>query len=115
MPKHALDVIAWRPCERNTLKGFASVQMTIHDVALHEKNGKHWAQPPSKPMVQDGQLIYGSDGRVRYVLVLELDDRETASAFAGQPSRLSRIRKKPRSWWTPTRGLLFVTAINHGG
>jgi hypothetical protein len=67
--------------------GFASVQVrelrrTIHDVALHEKNGKRWVPPPSKPMVQDGQLIYGSDGRVRYVPVLELDDRETASAFS---------------------------------
>jgi len=72
--RHSLDVIACRPCERNTLKGFASVQvrelrrLTAHDVTLREKSGQRWArrhntQPPSKPMVQDGQLIYGSDGR----------------------------------------------------
>jgi hypothetical protein len=87
MPKHAVEILEWLPFERGTLLGFAKIRISelrliVKGVTLHQKNGSRLAQLPSKPMVQDGQLIQGSDGRVRYVPVLEFTDRETASAFS---------------------------------
>ena len=44
--------IEWRSFARNTLKGFATIwivelRMVMHEVAVHEKSGKAWAQPPA--------------------------------------------------------------------
>jgi hypothetical protein len=87
MPKDAIEVVDWKPCERNTLKGFATIKvrehrLTIHDVALHKRDDKRWAQLRSKPMVQGGQLIHGSDGRIKRVPIVAFSNRETASAFS---------------------------------
>jgi len=87
MAKHALEVVDWKPCERNTLRGFATIKirelrLVVHDVALHERNGTRWAQLPGKPTLKDGKPITGDDGRIRYVPILEFSDRETASAFS---------------------------------
>jgi hypothetical protein len=48
-----------RSSSSSSLLGFATVEaasgMTIHDVAIHQRDGTTWAQPPSKPRVgRDG-------------------------------------------------------------
>ena len=48
MTKLTVTCADWRPLRRNTLRGFARVRvveldLTIHDVAIHEKNGRTWA------------------------------------------------------------------------
>lgn len=47
-------VIEFRPHQKNTLRGFLTIRLTkvgleIHDLALHQKNGKRWLQLPAKP------------------------------------------------------------------
>ena len=52
--KLALRCVEWRPLCRNTLRGFAAIQiaefrMTMREVAVHAKGERFWAQPPSRP------------------------------------------------------------------
>jgi hypothetical protein len=77
----------WRPLHRNTLRGFARVRiaeldLTIHDVAIHEKNGRAWAQMPAKPWIRDGQLVADDTGKVQYSPILEFNRREVREAFS---------------------------------
>jgi hypothetical protein len=77
----------WKPLHRNTLRGFARVRiaeldLAIHDVAVHEKNGRTWAQLPSKPWIRDGQLVTDDAGKVQYSPILEFDRKEVREAFS---------------------------------
>jgi hypothetical protein len=79
----------WRPFHRNTLLGFARIRiseldLTIHDIAIHEKNGRTWAQLPSKPWIRDGQLVTDDTGKVQYSPILEFDRKEVREAFSGR-------------------------------
>jgi hypothetical protein len=45
--------IRFRPYEKNTLKGFADLELTrvglvLHDCCWHEKNGKEWVAFPAR-------------------------------------------------------------------
>jgi hypothetical protein len=81
--------VDWKPFERNTLLGFAVVridpwQMTIHDIAIHQKNGARWAQLPAKPLLDrnTGQPLMGDNGRVRYVKIIEFTGRDVTDRFS---------------------------------
>lgn len=87
MPKHALTILDWRPYERKTLRGFAAVKITelrmlIHGVGMHQKGASRWAQLPSKPLVVDDQRSRHDTGKIKYVPIIEITDRETADAFS---------------------------------
>jgi hypothetical protein len=54
----AIEIIDFRPIEKNTLKGFLTARLTsvyleIRDLALHEKEGRKWIQLPAKPYKKD--------------------------------------------------------------
>ena len=87
MGKHALTMVDWKPHERNSLRGFATVKipelrMVVHGVAMHELGAKRWAQLPSKPLVVDDQPARHANGNIKYVPIVEITDRETAIAFS---------------------------------
>ena len=87
MSKLTITCADWRPMRKNTLLGFARIRiaemrLVIHDVAVHEKNGILWAQPPSKPWLKDGALITGEGGKVQYSPIFEFDGREVREAFS---------------------------------
>jgi hypothetical protein len=49
-----IEIVDFRPFEKNTLRGFATVRLTgvnleIRDITIHEKNGNRWVSLPSKP------------------------------------------------------------------
>ena len=79
---------AFRPFERNTLKGFAdlwlrAVRLNIRNCALHEKNGRRWVQLPAKPQLdKDRNLVRDEGGKVQYAKVMEFDSREVADHFS---------------------------------
>jgi hypothetical protein len=79
---------AFRPLKRNTLCGFATItitelKLTIRDVAVHEKNGKRWAQLPAKPQIKEGMLIKDTTtNKILYATILEFDCRAVADAFS---------------------------------
>jgi hypothetical protein len=79
---------AWRPLDRNTLKGFADLwlrtaRLNIRGCAVHEKNGRRWVQLPAKPQLDaDRNLVRAEDGKVQYAKVMEFDSREVAGRFS---------------------------------
>ena len=89
MTAHSLGVTctAWRPCERNTLRGFAdlrldNVSLNIGGCALHERNGKRWVQLPARPQLDEARnLIRNDAGKIQYAKVLDFDSREVADRF----------------------------------
>jgi hypothetical protein len=79
---------AWKPFERNTLKGFADLhlrdaRLKVCGCAVHEKNGKHWVQLPARPQLDaNRELVKDRTGKVQYAKVMEFDSREVADRFS---------------------------------
>jgi hypothetical protein len=73
---------------KNTLRGFARVLlssgMIVHDVAIHAgSDGKLWASPPSKPMIdRNGCVMHNTEGKVRYVPVIGFMSKERRDQFS---------------------------------
>jgi hypothetical protein len=85
--KLTVRCLAWRPLCRNTLRGFAVVEvvemgMKIREVAAHESHGRAWAQPPSRPWVKDGALVIGDDGKIKYQPLFGLGSHAVRAAFS---------------------------------
>jgi hypothetical protein len=81
----------FKPMRRNTLIGFANIRiaemmLTIRDVALHEKNGARWAQPPSKPQVSKDGKVITKDGKVQYSTILAAQPRSRRCSIS-RPAR----------------------------
>jgi hypothetical protein len=77
----------WKTYIRGTLRGFADIRigawhLNLRDVAVHEKNGRRWAQLPAKPQLDDNrELIREPSGKIRYYRNIWFDDRELADRF----------------------------------
>ncbi len=78
---------AWKPYEKNTLKGFADLwlrtaRLNVHGCAVHEKNGRRWVQLPARPQLdKDRNLVRDENGKIQYAKILDFDDREVADRF----------------------------------
>jgi hypothetical protein len=77
----------WRSLRRNTLLGFATIKiqelhLLIRDVAIHEKDGRRWAQPPARPQIKDGALVTDAAGKLQYFPIMEFDGRGVRDAFS---------------------------------
>ena len=67
---------AFKKRVQNTLRGFADITMPsgmqMIEVAIHTKNGKAWASPPSKPMLdRDGVALRDARNKVRYSPIID--------------------------------------------
>lgn len=57
--------------------------LEISDIAAFEKDGRRWAQLPSKPMRDaDGKAITGADGTAKYVSSLKWSTRGLQNGFS---------------------------------
>jgi hypothetical protein len=80
----------WRPCNRNTLRGFAKIKipawgLILDGVAVHTKEDKSWAQLPARPQIdKDGNVIREDDGKIRYAKMIEFDDKRKAWEFSDE-------------------------------
>jgi hypothetical protein len=77
----------WKPLQRNTLQGFASVEvvemgLVIRDVAIHQKNDRAWAAPPSVPWIKDDRVVRDDAGKIKYSIILEFPRKEVRDAFS---------------------------------
>ena len=87
MAKLTLKCTDFRPINRKTLLGFATIniaemRMTISDVAIHERDGKRWAQLPSKPMIKGTEVLKDDNGKVRYSPIFNFESKEVEKAFS---------------------------------
>jgi hypothetical protein len=77
----------FKPLQRNTLHGFATVLveelLNIRDIAIHQRNGRRWAQLPAKLIGKDGAALRNAEtGKVVYQPLLQFADRRVADAFS---------------------------------
>jgi hypothetical protein len=82
-----LKVIDFRRVTKNTLRGFATVEMPegleIKDVSVHESNGKRFALLPSKAWVEpDGTVKRNNEGRIIWLPVLSFKNDRLRHAFS---------------------------------
>jgi hypothetical protein len=75
----------FKPMARNTLRGFCTIElpsgMVITDVTVHVSNGKPWASPPSKPMIdRSGTVMKDGSGKVDTSRSLSSATRKRATA-----------------------------------
>ena len=54
-----IEVVEFKPCDRNTLKGFLTIRLTsigleIHDIAIHQTEaGSRWLNLPCKSYIKE--------------------------------------------------------------
>ena len=71
MAQTQFSVSDWKPLRKGSLRGFVTVSMpsgmVVHEVAVYVTNGKAWAKPPSKPMIdRNGCVMLDDAGKKRY-------------------------------------------------
>ncbi|ACL56970.1 hypothetical protein [Methylobacterium nodulans] len=96
--KLAVEVVEFRPMDRNTLKGFVTVRipamrLTIRDCSVHESNGKRWIGLPAKAQIGRDQELVRRDGKVQYAAVFEFDSRAVGDAFSAAVLRALDARE----------------------
>jgi hypothetical protein len=76
----AIRILEWKPYEKNTLKGFLSVELAsglvLHSLMLHEKNGSRWIGFPAREWVHEGIK--------QFARFIEFRDRAAADRFRDQ-------------------------------
>jgi hypothetical protein len=87
MSKMTITCSEFRPWQRNTLVGFAAIninelKLTIKDIAIHQKDGSRWAQLPAKPQIKDGIIVKDEAGKAQYISIMEFGSREVRDAFS---------------------------------
>ena len=95
MSKMTITCDDWRSLHRNTLLGFATIKiqelhLLIRDVAIHEKDGRRWAQPPARPQIKDGALVTDAAGKPQYFPIMEFDGRGVRRRI-----QLRGVRRRP--------------------
>lgn len=74
-----IRVVVWRPLRRNTLRGFATIEIgpwRLHDVPVHMLNERKWCTLPGKALLVDGEVQRDERGRIRYGKVLDWTNAE---------------------------------------
>jgi hypothetical protein len=89
MSAAAPRILDWRPLRRNSLLGFAKVElpsgMIIVDVTILTGERGPWASPPSKPMLdRDGVVLRDEKNKVRYQPVIEFTSKNVRDRFSTQ-------------------------------
>jgi hypothetical protein len=88
MSKLTVTCNAFRTLHRNTLCGFAEIEiaelkLTVRDVAVHQKGQARWAQLPAKPQIKDGALVKdATTGEVQYTPIMDFSGRAVRDAFS---------------------------------
>ena len=85
--KLAVEIIAWRSFEKNTLQGFATVRLpalhlVIHGVAIHRGGRGRWVQLPAEPNMKGNVPVINRDaGKIEYTLILAFDRKDVGDRF----------------------------------
>jgi hypothetical protein len=86
--KLSVEIENFKPLRSNTLYGFCDIaipemRLLIHDLSVHQKDGKRWASLPAKPLItREGVVRRDDHGKTAYVPILEFTDRPTRDAFS---------------------------------
>jgi hypothetical protein len=92
--KPHMRLVSFKPLLKGTLRGFAHIELPIGlcitDCPVLVSNGKAWATPPSKPVLdRDGRHVE-VNGKRQYAPILEWRDRDLADRFGAAVVALVR-------------------------
>ena len=81
-------LMAWRPLARQTLLGFARVQftsgLTISEIAVHRSGSRVWAAPPSRPWIEEGDLVKDDRGKIKYQPLISFANHGVQASWSRQ-------------------------------
>jgi len=74
----SIKISNFKPHRKHTLRAFFAITLQpegliIHDVQLHELNGRQWVGFPARPYIKDGVQVYSR--------IIEFADRQGADRF----------------------------------
>ena len=85
-PRMPVTILEWKPMSRNSLKGFAKIQLgalTILDCPVHNTDGRKWCGLPSKPQIDsDGNVKREPTGKIKYVALLQWATKAASDRFS---------------------------------
>lgn len=102
----AMRCIAWRRLVRNTLRGFAVLEMrsglTLSDVAIHQKDGRCWASPPGRPKLDaDGTALrHPETGKIDYAAIISFASKQLRWRWSDEAIAAVR-RDHPEAFTAP--------------
>jgi hypothetical protein len=81
MSSREIVVSDWKPLRRGTLRGFVTATLPsgliMHEISVFVSNGRAWAMPPSKPMIdRNGCVMLDDAGKKRYSPLFEFASPE---------------------------------------
>jgi len=88
MSRPQVRVVSFKPVQRNTLRGFATVEfgsLRIIDCSVHEHvtSGRCWVSLPGKPVLDDQGRINATDrGKLAYSPTAEWTNRNASDRFS---------------------------------
>lgn len=92
MPRAKL--IDWRPMNKNSLLGFAKVQFSsgliIAEIAVHRSGSRLWAQPPSRPWIENNALVIDERGKPKYTPLISFAHHGVQASWSRQVLRALR-------------------------
>ncbi len=76
-----ITISDWKPLRKGALRGFLTATLpsglVVHEISVLVSNGKAWASPPSKPLLdRDGRVMVNDAGKRRYAAIIEFATRE---------------------------------------
>jgi hypothetical protein len=83
-----MRLVEWRPLRKNSLRGFATVELSIglviEDCPVHLSHSRAWARLPSKPMIDSatGAALRDQASKIRYVPILYWRDRDLGDRWS---------------------------------
>jgi hypothetical protein len=94
-PKPKLRLVSWRALNKNSLRGFATVELpiglTIADIPVLVSQGGLWAALPAKPQLdQNGRHRRDANGKPAYSPILQWRDKDLSKRFSATVVELVR-------------------------
>ena len=77
----------WKPLNKNSLRGFATVELTnglvICEMPVHNNSGRIWANLPAVPQMDNG-VHRKIDGKGQWKKILYWKSRDLSDLFSNQ-------------------------------
>ena len=82
-----ITISDWKPLRKGALRGFLTATLpsglVVHEISVLVSNGKAWASPPSKPLLdRDGRVMVNDAGKRRYAAIIEFVSKETRDRWS---------------------------------